>query len=296
MAAASTSSRPEGAVVAAASESGRAEGVVAATPRARTSGQVEWGSLTKQRLRRELTPTRLRSTSPPPRTRSPSQSGSPDRQSDESELSAEERSFEDEQEQELDVREAAQRLLGEQRLVELSRPPSPPKETRPQRVLPAWKSALIQSRKQLEDAKENERKLQKLLRTRKRDITRLRSLRTDTFEGPPTFYEETILRLNNQLQMLRRDTADHNEEKKLMEGRERGHVEVMKEKSRMHLRAIEAYNDLRKRSTARYAEYEASIKLRDETESQLRNQLQGVAHLAAIPVAHLAASRCREDR
>ena len=61
-----------------------------------------------------------------------------------------------------------------------------------------------------------------------------------------------------------------------MEGRERGHVEVMKEKSRMHLRAIEAYNDLRKRSTARYAEYEASIKLRDETESQLRNQLQGV--------------------
>ena len=40
----------------------------------------------------------------------------------------------------------------------------------------------------------------------------------------------------------------------------------MKEKSRMHLRSIEAYNDLRKRSTARYAEYE----------SQLRNQLQGV--------------------
>jgi hypothetical protein len=34
---------------------------------------------------------------------------------------------------------------------------------------------------------------------------------------------------------------------------------VMKEKYRMHQRAIEAYNDLRKRSTARYAEYEASI-------------------------------------
>ena len=61
-----------------------------------------------------------------------------------------------------------------------------------------------------------------------------------------------------------------------MEGRERDHAEVMKEKNRMHQRAIEAYNDLRKRSTARYAEYEASIKLRDETESQLRNQLQGV--------------------
>ena len=76
--------------------------------------------------------------------------------------------------------------------------------------------------------------------------------------------------------MLRRDTADHNEEKKLVEGRERDHAEVMKEKNRMHQRAIEAYNDLRKRSTARYAEYEASIKLRDETESQLRNQLQGV--------------------
>jgi hypothetical protein len=76
--------------------------------------------------------------------------------------------------------------------------------------------------------------------------------------------------------MLRRDTADHNEEKKLMEGRERGHAEVMKEKNRMHQRAIEAYNDLRKRSTARYAEYEASIKLRDDTESQLRNQRQGV--------------------
>ena len=101
-------------------------------------------------------------------------------------------------------------------------------------------------------------------------------MRTDTFEGPPTFYEETILRLNNQLQMLRRDTADHNEEKKLMERRERGHAEVMKEKNRMHQRAIETYSDLSKRSKTRYAEYEASIKLRVETESQLRNQLQGV--------------------
>ena len=117
--------------------------------------------------------------------------------SDESELSAEERSFEDEQEQELDVREAAQRILGEQCLVESSRPPSPPKETRPRRVPPAWKCTIIQYRKQVEDAKENERKLQELLRTRERDITRLRSLRTDTFEGPPTLYEETILRLNN---------------------------------------------------------------------------------------------------
>ena len=76
--------------------------------------------------------------------------------------------------------------------------------------------------------------------------------------------------------MLRRDTADHNEEKKLMEGRERGRADVMKEKSRIHQRVIEAYNDLRKRSTARYAEYEASINLRDAMESQLRNQLQGV--------------------
>ena len=101
------------------------------------------------------------------------------------------------------------------------------------------------------------------MRTRERDITRLRSLRTNTFEGPPTFYEDTILRLDNQLQMLRRDTAAHNEKKKLMEGRERGHAEVMKEKNRMHQRAIEAYSDLR------YAEYEASTKLRDETESQL---------------------------
>jgi hypothetical protein len=192
-------------------------------------------------------------------------------------LSAEERSFEDEKEQELDVRESAQRILGEQRLIESSRPPSPPKETRPQRTLPAWNSTVvIQYRKQLEEAKENERRLQELLRTRERDITQLRSLRTDTFEGPPTFYEETILRLNNQLQMLRRETADHDEEKKLMEGRERGHAEVIKEKNRMHKRAIEAYSDLSKRSTARYAEYEASIKLREETESQLRTQLQGV--------------------
>ena len=75
-----------------------------------------------------------------------------------------------------------------------------------------------------------------------------------------------------------------------MEGRERGHAEVMKEKNRMHQRAIEAYNDLRKRSTARYAEYEASIKLRDETESQLRNQLQGVTD-----ELHTS-SRCGEGR
>ena len=61
-----------------------------------------------------------------------------------------------------------------------------------------------------------------------------------------------------------------------MEQREKGHADVMKEKSRMHQRAIEAYSDLHKRSAARYAEYEASIKLRDETESQLRHQLQEV--------------------
>jgi hypothetical protein len=46
-----------------------------------------------------------------------------------------------------------------------------------------------------------------------------------------------------------------------------GHAERMQEKSRMHQRAIEAYSDLNKRSAARYAEYEASIKLREETES-----------------------------
>jgi hypothetical protein len=188
--------------------------------RARTSGQVQWGALINRQRRRELTP---------PRLRSPSPSGTSDKQSDESELSAQEGSFADEQEHELDVRESAQRILGEQRLIESSCPPAPPKETRPQRVLPEWKATIVQYRKQLEDAKEKERKLQELLRTRERDITQLRSLRTDTFEGPSTFYEETILRLNNQLQMLRRDTSDHNEEKKLMEGRERGHAEVMKE-------------------------------------------------------------------
>jgi hypothetical protein len=64
-----------------------------------------------------LTPTRHRSPSPPPRTGSHSPSGSSDKQSDESELSAEERSVEEEQEQELDVRESAQRILGEQRLI-----------------------------------------------------------------------------------------------------------------------------------------------------------------------------------
>jgi hypothetical protein len=115
----------------------------------------------------------------------------------------------------------------------------------------------------VKDAKKNEKKLQELLQTRERDITQLRSLRSDTFEGPPTFYEETIQRLNNQLQMLRRDTWEHEEQKRLME-----------EKSRMHQRAIDAYSDLHKRSAARYADYEASIKLRDETESQLRHRLQ----------------------
>jgi hypothetical protein len=111
VAAASTSSRPEGAVVAAASESSRAGGVVvAATPRSRTSGQVQWGALANRRLRRELTPTRLRPPTPPPRPGSPSPSGSSDKQSDEAELSAEERSFENQEEQELDGRESAQRI------------------------------------------------------------------------------------------------------------------------------------------------------------------------------------------
>jgi hypothetical protein len=72
--------------------------------------------------------------------------------------------------------------------------------------------------------------------------------------------------------MLCRDTAEHSEEKKL----KRGHAEVMKEKNRMHQRAIETYSDLHKRSTAKYAEYEASIKQRDKTESKLRNHLQQV--------------------
>ena len=67
--------------------------------------------------------------------------------------------------------------------------------------------------------------------------------------------------------MLRWDIAEHSAEKKLMEQRQRGHAERMQEKSRMHQRAIEAYSDLNKRSAARYAEYEASIKLREETES-----------------------------
>jgi hypothetical protein len=218
-------------------------------------------------MRRKLTPPRLRSPSPPPRTGSPLPSGSSDKQSDESELSAQEGSFEDEQERELDVRESAQCILGEQRLIESWRLSAPSKETCPQRVLPGWRATIIQYRKQLEDAKEKERKLQELLRTRERDITQLRSLRTDSFEGPPTFYEETILHLNNQLQMLRRDTADHSEEKKLMEGRERGNAELMKEKNCMHQRAIDVYSDLHKRSSA---------KLKDGTESQLRNQLQEV--------------------
>ena len=61
-----------------------------------------------------------------------------------------------------------------------------------------------------------------------------------------------------------------------MEQREKGHADVMEEKSRIHQRAIDAYNDLHKRSAARYTDYEASIKRRDETESQLRHQLQEV--------------------
>jgi hypothetical protein len=58
------------------------------------------------------------------------------------------------------------------------------------------------------------------------------------FWRTPTFYEEAIERLNNQLQMIRRDTAEHNHEKKLMEQREKGPAEVLKEKLRMHQRAI----------------------------------------------------------
>jgi hypothetical protein len=57
---------------------------------------------------------------------------------------------------------------------------------------------------------------------------------------------------------------------------EETHVRTRKGSCRGDEGAIEAYSDLSKRSTARYAEYEVSIKLRDETESQLRTQLQGV--------------------
>jgi beta-N-acetylglucosaminidase len=64
--------------------------------------------------------------------------------------------------------------------------------------------------------------------------------------------------------MIRRNTAEHSHEKKLMEQRE----------SRMHHRAIQHYSDLHKRYTTRAAEFEESNKLRDETEVQQRHQLQ----------------------
>ena len=171
------------------------------------------------------------------------------------------------------MNEATQRTLGGQRIVDASRPPSP---KGPVRVNSYAQSLIKHYRDQVKDAKKNEKKLQELLRTRERDITQLRSLRSITFESPPTFYEETIQRLNNQLQMLRRDTWEHEEQKRLVQQREKGHAEVMKEKSRMHQRAIDAYSDLHKQSAAKYADYEASIKLREETESQLRHQLQEV--------------------
>jgi len=100
-----------------------------------------------------------------------------------------------EQEHELDINEAAQRTLGEQRIVDASRPPNP----KGVRVNSYAQSLIKHYRDQVLDAKKNEKKLQELLRTRERDITQLRSLRSDTFEGSPTFYEGTIQRLNNQL-------------------------------------------------------------------------------------------------
>jgi len=47
-------------------------------------------------------------------------------------------------------------------------------------------SLIMHYHDQVKNAKKNEKKLQELLRTRERDITQLRSLRSDTFEGPPT--------------------------------------------------------------------------------------------------------------
>ena len=142
-----------------------------------TNRSVRWGALTNRPALRSP----LRTEALPPNENS-------GEQPDESELSVQEGSFDEsqepahpvEEEHELDI---DQRTLGEQRIIDASHPPSP---KGPVRVNSYAQSLIMHYHDQVKDAKKNEKKLQELLRTRERDITQLRSLRSDTFEGPPT--------------------------------------------------------------------------------------------------------------
>ena len=51
--------------------------------------------------------------------------------------------------------------------------------------------------------------------------------------------------------MIRRDTAEHSHQKKLVEQREQGHEELMKENLRRQETLIQQYSDLHKRFKAK---------------------------------------------